>query len=185
MVLLDICKAFHCIPCELLLPHTAWKVSKYEVFSGPYFPAFGLNTEKHGVYLRIQSECRKIRTRTNSVFGQFSRSDSWMLMDFIAKHWKLFNSYLKGQKQSACSNNIYRYFLETLSDVLTASILAAFLFGILLHDSLWFINPFHQIGLILYPLKTSENLWFSVVFRGYAKRSVVWNELRKPFYITM
>ena len=24
---------------------TAWKVSKYGVFSGPYFPAFGLNTE--------------------------------------------------------------------------------------------------------------------------------------------
>ena len=24
--------------------NTAWKVSKYGVFSGPYFPAFGLNT---------------------------------------------------------------------------------------------------------------------------------------------
>ena len=24
---------------------TAWKVSKYGVISGPYFPAFGLNTE--------------------------------------------------------------------------------------------------------------------------------------------
>ena len=24
---------------------TVWKVSKYEVFSGPYFPVFGLNTE--------------------------------------------------------------------------------------------------------------------------------------------
>ena len=23
--------------------HTAWKVSKYGVFSGPYFPAFGLS----------------------------------------------------------------------------------------------------------------------------------------------
>ena len=27
---------------------TAWKVSKYGVFSGPYFPAFGLNTGKYG-----------------------------------------------------------------------------------------------------------------------------------------
>ena len=26
-------------------PSTTWKVSKYGVFSGPYFPAFGLNTE--------------------------------------------------------------------------------------------------------------------------------------------
>ena len=25
--------------------YTAWKVSKYGVISGPYFPVFGLNTE--------------------------------------------------------------------------------------------------------------------------------------------
>ena len=28
--------------------YTAWKVSKYEVLSSPYFPAFGLNTGKYG-----------------------------------------------------------------------------------------------------------------------------------------
>ena len=39
----------------------AWKVSKYGVFSGPYFPAFGLNTERYGVPLRIKSKCGKIR----------------------------------------------------------------------------------------------------------------------------
>ena len=38
---------------------------------GPYFPAFGLNTERYEVSLPIQSECGKIRTRSNSVFGQF------------------------------------------------------------------------------------------------------------------
>ena len=27
---------------------TAWNVSKYGVISGPYFPAFGLNTGKYG-----------------------------------------------------------------------------------------------------------------------------------------
>ena len=27
--------------------YTAWKVSKYGIFSGPYFPAFGLNTERY------------------------------------------------------------------------------------------------------------------------------------------
>ena len=32
-------------------------------FSGPYFPAFGLNTEIYEVNLHIQFECRKIRTR--------------------------------------------------------------------------------------------------------------------------
>ena len=39
--------------------YTAWKVSKYGVISGPYFPAFGLNTEKYLVSLRIQSELGK------------------------------------------------------------------------------------------------------------------------------
>ena len=50
------------------------KVSKYGVFSGPYFPAFGLNTEKCGVSLQIQFEYGKIRNRKNSVFGHFSQS---------------------------------------------------------------------------------------------------------------
>ena len=32
-------------------------------YSGPYFPTFGLNTEKYSVPLRIQSECGKMRSR--------------------------------------------------------------------------------------------------------------------------
>ena len=32
-------------------------------FSSPYFLRFGLTTERHRINLRIQSECRKIRTR--------------------------------------------------------------------------------------------------------------------------
>ena len=54
--------------------NTAWKVSKYVVISGLYFPVFGLNTEIHRVNLRIQSEYREIRTRNNYVFGHFLRS---------------------------------------------------------------------------------------------------------------
>ena len=50
------------------------KVSKYGVFSGPYFPAFRLNTEIYGIDLRIRSAYRKIRTRKMSVFGLYSRS---------------------------------------------------------------------------------------------------------------
>ena len=53
---------------------TAWKVSKYRVISGPYFPVFGLNTEISSVNLRIYFKYKKIRTRNNSVFGHFSRS---------------------------------------------------------------------------------------------------------------
>ena len=37
---------------------------------------YGLNTEWYGVSLRIQYECAKIRTRKNSVFGHFLRSDT-------------------------------------------------------------------------------------------------------------
>ena len=32
-------------------------------YSRPYLPAFGLDTARYGVSLRIQSECRKIRAR--------------------------------------------------------------------------------------------------------------------------
>ena len=55
-------------------PYSAWKVFRFGVISGPYFPVFGLNllTKIYGVNLRIQSEYRKIRTRNNSVFGHFS-----------------------------------------------------------------------------------------------------------------
>ena len=32
-------------------------------YSGPHFSAFGMNTERYSVSLRIQSECAKMRTR--------------------------------------------------------------------------------------------------------------------------
>ena len=41
-------------------------------------------------------------------------------------------------------------------------------------DSNITFNPFYAIALFLYPLKTSEYIWFSV-FRDYIKRSVAWN----------
>ena len=40
-------------------------MSKYGVFSGPYFPAFGPNTERKFVSLRIKSECGKTRENTD------------------------------------------------------------------------------------------------------------------------
>ena len=57
-------------------------MSKYGVISGSYFPAVGLNTERYFVSLRIQSECAKIPTKNNFVFGQFSRSEA-------REKWKL------------------------------------------------------------------------------------------------
>ena len=64
--------------CTLILSHsgvTAWRVSKYGVFSGPYFPVFGLNTEIYRVNLRIQSKYRKIWSKKNSALGHVSRSE--------------------------------------------------------------------------------------------------------------
>ena len=46
-------------------------MSKYGVISGPHFPTFGLNTERYEIFLRIQSDYGKIRTRNNFVFGHF------------------------------------------------------------------------------------------------------------------
>ena len=69
---------------------TAWKVSKYGVISGPYFPVFGLNTEIYFVDLLIQSEYRKIRTRNNCVFGNFSRSVLLYVFDSPSNNFKQF-----------------------------------------------------------------------------------------------
>ena len=38
----------------------------FRVFSGLYFPVFGLNTTIHSVNLRIQYQCRKIQAERNS-----------------------------------------------------------------------------------------------------------------------
>ena len=38
---------------------------RIRIYSGPYFPAFGLGTERYEVSLRIQSECGKMPTNVN------------------------------------------------------------------------------------------------------------------------
>ena len=50
--------------------YTAWKVSKYRILSGPYFPVLGLNTGKYGPEKTLYLDT----FRKNSVFGHFSRS---------------------------------------------------------------------------------------------------------------
>ena len=73
-------------------------MSKYGVFSGPYFTVFGLNTEIYSVNLHIQSECRKIGTRKNSLFGHFSRSVIiiFVIIDINSFHYimKLLQKYV-------------------------------------------------------------------------------------------
>ena len=46
-------------PCHFV------KSGRIRSFPGPYFPAFGLNTEIYSVNVRIQSVCGEITTRKN------------------------------------------------------------------------------------------------------------------------
>ena len=52
-----------------LVVDTAWKLSKYGDFSGPYFPAFELNTERrsispYSVQMQENMDQKKLRIRT-------------------------------------------------------------------------------------------------------------------------
>ena len=46
--------------------HLCLKSTCIQSYSGPYFPAFGLNTERYEVSRHIQFKYRKMRTRINS-----------------------------------------------------------------------------------------------------------------------
>ena len=93
---------------------TVWNVSKYGVFSGLYFPAFGLNTERYEVSLRIQSECGKIRTRKNSVVGLFSQSvRKSREMQNNTKFWDILKSFSDIYDEQFFENSfviIFNYF---------------------------------------------------------------------------
>ena len=69
-------------------------------YSDPYFPAFGLNTQRYGVSLRIQSECGKIRTiiipNTDTSFTRCQAIDSVSPFKiFSAKHFWVSCFYVK------------------------------------------------------------------------------------------
>ena len=49
---------------------TAWKVSKYEVISGPYFPIFVLNTGKYGPEIKTITCSHTIFTWLSSAMKQ-------------------------------------------------------------------------------------------------------------------
>ena len=59
-------------------------------YSGPHFPALGLNKERYSVSLRIQSECGKIRTRITPNTGTFHtvRVTEMILFASIKTTWR-------------------------------------------------------------------------------------------------
>ena len=70
-------------------------MSGYGVISGPQFPVLGPNTDIYSVNLHIQSEYRKIGTRNNSIFGQFSPSNKdYDILAMIKGKRKLVKNYL-------------------------------------------------------------------------------------------
>ena len=106
---------------------TTWKVPKYGAYSGPYFPAFGLNTEVYCVNLHIQSEYGKIWTRKNSVFRHFSRSNRCSetfteirgkaptMESFLSKDASCWTAYLLDKRlNDSCFPPIFYEFLEQL-----------------------------------------------------------------------
>ena len=65
-------------------------------YSGPCFPAFGLNTERYSVSIRIQSECGKIRTRITPNTDTFHAVLASKLLQHEAK------LLLRGYKLNPC-----------------------------------------------------------------------------------
>ena len=78
--------------------------------------------------------------------------------------------------------------IYTVSNFWILIVFVTFVFSSYKTNQIFFMNlsqtisvlfdPFHFTDLFWYPLKTSKNLGFSDVFRGYQKREVAWNGLR-------
>ena len=65
---------------------TTWNVSKYGVFSGPYFPLFWMNSEIYSLNFRIHSEYRKSVTFAEEMLhGKFHSLWSESLIDNCAR----------------------------------------------------------------------------------------------------
>ena len=74
-----------CLKDEYMSYNTQRKKCLYsELFWSPFsphFPAFGLNSERYGVSLRIQSECEKGKNadQNNYEYEHFLRSDTYVM----------------------------------------------------------------------------------------------------------
>ena len=92
---------------------------KYRIFSGLYFPVFGMNTEIYRVNLRVHSKYGEIQTRKNSSFGHFfavlmlnKRKDPNF---FIILRCEAFYDKYSGKKGIASNlDNGYIWFLKSV-----------------------------------------------------------------------
>ena len=79
-------------------------------YSGPHFPACGLNTERYSVSFRIRSECGKMRTRItlNTVTFYAVIHTKSVLFHKIGHYIDVFNCYTKVNTVDLCYLTLYR-----------------------------------------------------------------------------
>ena len=80
--------------CDLINIVHCVKSVRIRNFSGPYFPASGLNTERFSLSLRIQSECGKIRTRKT----RLKEGISTLVNTPLSENYQLFRELGKGNQ---------------------------------------------------------------------------------------
>ena len=95
---------------ELINGKHCVKLVRIQSYSGPHFPAFGLNTERYGLSLRIQSECGKMRITPNMDAFYTMKPVNHRWWSFFASIWSL--SFLHSIFNSLC--NIFLIFLFTI-----------------------------------------------------------------------
>ena len=77
------------IRINIFLRTTAWKVFQYGIFSGPSFPAFGLNTEIYCKYLYsalIQENMDQKKLRILTLFTQSTRIQKWTYFKLLIEN---------------------------------------------------------------------------------------------------
>ena len=106
--------ALTCLLIIILLITTPSLVKGVRIrsYSGLYFPAFGLNTERYGVCLRIQSECQKIRTRitpnTNTFHAVLLSQYDQKNKTNRANYSQILSENVRDQKKGRESDNVLR-----------------------------------------------------------------------------
>ena len=82
----------HCVKCV-----------RIRSYSGPHFPAFGLNSERYGVSLLYSVQMRENADQNNSEYGHFSRIGRNGIFQFLfrkgnKKHYNVLLVYLHREK---------------------------------------------------------------------------------------
>ena len=112
-------------------------MSKYGVFSGPYSPAFGLNTDIYSVNLSIQSEYRTYGPE-KTLFTQCICHDLLIAKlnayGFDRNALKLIYDYLSDRSQKTKVDSSFSAYLDIICGVPQGSILGPLLFNLDLCD---------------------------------------------------